>query len=90
MKEYIEKEAALEILCKNCTENCTGGTPYRCYVPCADWKLIQALTPADAEPVVHCKDCVHAEHSARNICLCERYDLVVEGVFFCADGERRE
>ncbi len=57
MDEFVSKEAVLEILCKNCTENCTGGTPYRCYIPCVEWKLIQALTSADVKPVVHCKDC---------------------------------
>lgn len=50
--DYISREAVLELLCRECIENCTGGTPYQCYVPCAEWKLIQALPDADVKPVV--------------------------------------
>ena len=67
MDEFVSKEAVLEILCKNCTENCTGGTPYRCYIPCAEWKLIQALPAADVKPVVR-GEWISVPHKRARIC----------------------
>ena len=49
MEEYVSKEKVIELLCGNCTENCTGGTPYRCYVPCVEFTLIQGLPAADVK-----------------------------------------
>lgn len=49
--EFVSKEAVLELLCRECAENCTGGTPYRCYDPCVEWKLIHALPAANVREV---------------------------------------
>lgn len=45
--DLIRRDAALQILCENCTP------PARCKIPCNDYKMISQLSAVDAEPVRH-------------------------------------
>lgn len=53
MAEYIEREAAIEVTCHNCSEkNICGGD-------CYDTDSLRSIPAADVAPVVRCKDCVY-------------------------------
>lgn len=92
MPDYIEREAALDALCKASVPcfSVTGKPILDVdYVP-----AINAIPAADVRPVVLCRDCkwCHAGY-------CEKYDdLIPWGVatgrpwedWFCADGRKAD
>lgn len=70
MSDYISREAAIEKIreAAGCAE-CAGSSSALCVCNVCDVYnaicLIKSLPAADAEPVVHCKGCEHAERYER-------------------------
>ncbi|MDO4861733.1 MAG: hypothetical protein Q3984_03595 [Eubacteriales bacterium] len=87
-KEYIEREAALRVLCDACgNAACPKGLISRC----SYYEKMQSIPAADVRPVVLCKDC-------KNDCHCMIQDFMEDyGItpddqnnFFCGFGEREK
>lgn len=88
MTEYIEREAALDALCK-ASVPCFSATGKPIldvdYVP-----AIVSIPAADVKPVVRCGECIHGyddiggRYCSYGVCV----DCVVTDDFYCADGER--
>lgn len=80
MKEYIEREAVLEIVKR------TSGD----YV--AAWSEIAHMLAADVAPVVRCRECVHnhPEFVKNEAQWCELCRITINPDDFCSRGERKE
>lgn len=89
MAEYIEREAALKVLCDACgNAACPKGLIPRC----SYYEKMQSIPAADVRPVVFCRDCKYWFNApaADGFNLCERDALIRHEDFFCAAGEKRE
>lgn len=56
-------------------------------------EIIGRLPPADAVPVIHCRDCLHDGMSECPLCWIENHTMQFinhDPDFFCGKGERRE
>lgn len=85
MSEYIEREAAIDTLCRHIIPNRSR------YI-----KEIEAIPAADVVEVVRCKDCKHAiqrsEEQIAHGCsplFCDNFIFGAYPEFFCMDGERK-
>lgn len=88
-KEYIEREAALRVLCDACgNAACPKGLIPRC----SYYEKMQSIPAADVRPVVLCKDCkcYQQSHYIDNHMECARSGFPVHSVDFCSIGEKRE
>lgn len=86
MVEYIEREAALRVLCDACgNAACPKGLIPRC----SYYEKMQSIPAADVRPVVTCGECKHWFENGTDYCSCDRDALLRERDFFCAGGEKR-
>lgn len=77
MPEYISKQTVLMQLMQ---DGCNA----------KNLQTIMDMPPAEVEPVVYCKDCVHSYTVfGRLICCYGCADYTVHDDFFCAYGVRR-
>lgn len=100
-KEYISREAAIEIIEEKQRELCPLGMFSRHAVYGSDrekfdaWEEIieqmNRVPAADVRPVVTCSDCkwwTKQESSLQG--RCELLQMYPTGAWFCADGKREE
>lgn len=92
MKEYIEKDAALNMVCCTCCFD-----PSFCDPKCADYLCIKEIPSADVVPVVRCEDCKYNSGAWRNGIWCvahrksmRRNDYCSRGVKKCGTDTRKE
>ena len=81
VKEYIEREAAIDCLHFVCVPQC------RKYAQ----EEIKKIPAADVRPVVTCSDCkwwTKQESSLQG--RCELLQMYPTGTWFCANGKREE
>ena len=92
MKDLISRKAAIAALRRKLDINAKGeiggfyNTIIRNNIEC-----IELLRPADAVPVVRCKDCKHwGMHKRLNVPWCYEMHIDKSEDGFCDSGERRE
>lgn len=69
------------VSCDDCTYENDGWCITRVFADAL--KLLQ-----EQEPVVHCKDCIHADISASGLIKCQGRFRQAE--WYCADGKKQE
>lgn len=102
MKEYIEREAAIRVLCGLCLAD------GKCGHTCKEITALEALPAADVQEVVLCRDCKYCPTGTDNgeeqgfglefpyketykcpfMCDDGWYSRKPRPDFFCANGER--
>ena len=88
MADYIEREAALRVLCDACGN---AACPKGLLPKCSYGERMLSIPAADVRPVVTCTDCKH-----NNACLTQAFVEEASRVpfdrntFFCADGKRTD
>lgn len=90
-KEYIERDAALRVLCDACgNAACPKGLIPRC----SYYEKMQSIPAADVRPVVLCRDCKNNYNTClnhgRNEPMCDFTDRKLKEDDFCSRGEKRE
>lgn len=91
MAKYIEREAALRVLCDACGN---AACPKGLIPQCSYYEKMQSIPAADVRPVVLCKDCQYWkqwDNTSHSLCT---YVLgasfVRKADDFCSRGEKRE
>ena len=74
-----------ERLCAGCKK-----TKNYCEHCCDIPDIISEIEDAPTIDIVMCKECMHSEELVDGSCFCRIHDLVHDGVYFCASGDRKE
>lgn len=94
--EYIEREAAIQVLCDACgNAACPKGLIPRC----SYYEKMQSIPAADVRPVVLCQDCKHFQVNVSPSGYlpqgvpeweCRHWCRPTDPTDFCSYGEKRE